>query len=300
MRVLIIGCGYVGLPLGVELRRLGHEVFGVRRSARGTAALQQAGLHPIVADISNPDACRQWPEPFDWIINTAACGPGGTLEDYRRLYLEGTRHLLERLQAAPPALYVYTSSTSVYAQDDGSWVDEESPAEPSSPTSRILRQTETLLLEAWRKDRFPAVILRLAGIYGPGRGYAFKQFIRGEATLSGAGRRHMNMIHRDDVVGAIQAALHRGRPGAIYNVVDDEPVSQRDFFAWVASQLGRPLPPQAPEAAETDRKRGLTDKRVSNRRLKTDLRYRLRFPTFREGYAAEIEHLRSRTRHPTG
>ena len=93
------------------------------------------------------------------------------------------------------------------------------------------------------------------------------------------------MVHRQDVAGAIHVALERGSTGRVYNVVDDEPVTQRTFLDWLASHLGRPLPPTR-EAPGLDGKRGQTSKRVSNRRLRQELAYKLRFPTFREGYAA--------------
>ena len=88
------------------------------------------------------------------------------------------------------------------------------------------------------------MILRVAGIYGPGRGHWFKQFLRGEARIEGDGSRWLNMIHRDDVVGVIIAALERGKPGEIYNAADNEPVTQLKFFEWLAAELKRPLPPK--------------------------------------------------------
>jgi nucleoside-diphosphate-sugar epimerase len=123
----------------------------------------------------------------------------------------------------------------------------------------------------------------LAGIYGPNRGFWFKQFMAGQATMEGNGGRFLNMIHRDDVVGAIAAVLERGKPGEIYNVVDDEPVAQKRLFGWLSERLGRPMPQTVP-AADTPRKRGATNKRISNRKLKEQLGYRFRFPTFREGF----------------
>jgi nucleoside-diphosphate-sugar epimerase len=212
----------------------------------------------------------------------------GGVEDYRRVYLQGARSLLAWLAHTPPAKFVYTSSTGVYGQNDGSLVDETAPTEPPNETSRVLVETERVFLETARRHNFPAVVLRVAGIYGPGRGWWFKQFLAGEARIEGEGRRTLNMIHRDDVVGCIIAGLEHGRPGEIYNAVDDEPVTQRDLFAWLAAKLNRPMPLSTPEDAEGSRKRGVTNKRITNRKLKVELGYAFRYPTFREGYAREI------------
>jgi nucleoside-diphosphate-sugar epimerase len=100
------------------------------------------------------------------------------------------------------------------------------------------------------------------------------------------------MIHRDDVAGAIIAALQSGQPGQVYNAADDEPVSQRAFYQWLSATLGGPMPPVVPADAPAASKRGATNKRVSNRRLRLELGCQLKYPTFREGYAAEIERLR--------
>ena len=132
------------------------------------------------------------------------------------------------------------------------------------------------------------MILRVAGIYGPGRGYWFQQYLKGEATIENQGERILNMIHRDDVAGAIMAALKNGQPGEIYNAVDDEPVTQLAFFEWLSKKLGRALPSFSPAEKDVGRKRGLTNKKVSSARLKTDLKYQFKYPTFREGYEAEI------------
>ena len=160
----------------------------------------------------------------------------------------------------PPKKFVYTSSTSVYGQTDGSAVKESSPTEPQSDTSKILVQTEKLLLDA-AQQKFPAVILRVAGIYGPDRGHLFLQYLRNEAKISGKGERLINMIHRDDLVGAIIAALKSGRAGEIYNAVDDEPVAQIHFFRWLSETIGKYLPPFATEAESAERKRGFTQKK---------------------------------------
>lgn len=285
MRVLIAGCGYVGLPLGLELIRQGHEVFGLRRSE--PEELRAAGIAPLLADITRPETLSPLPRHFDWVVNCAASG-GGNEQDYRKLYFDGTRNLLAWLAAAPPTKFIYTSSTSVYGQTDGSIVAEDSPAEPEAATARVLAETEALLLAAARNG-FPAIVLRVAGIYGPGRGHAFKQFLAGEARIQGDGSRILNMIHRDDVIGVIVSALERSAPGEIYNVVDNEPVTQLKFFEWLAARLDRPLPPRISTDGKTPDKRGVTNKRVSNAKLKAALKYQFKFPDFRAGYGPLVE-----------
>jgi nucleoside-diphosphate-sugar epimerase len=287
MRVLIIGCGYVGVALGAELARQGHEVFGVRRSVDGAEELTAAGITALVADVTQPATLAALPGPFDWVVNCVSSDKGGA-EEYRAVYLEGTRQLIEWLAAAPPKKFVYTSSTSVYGQTDGSLVKESSPTQPASDTGRLLVETENLLLEAARTRQFPAVILRVAGIYGPGRGHLFHQFLRSEVRIAGKGERLINMVHLDDLVGCIIAALKSGRPGEVYNAVDDEPVAQLHFFRWLSETLGKWMPPFAEEGEEPARKRGLTQKKVSNRKARMELGWQLKYPTFRQGYTAEI------------
>jgi nucleoside-diphosphate-sugar epimerase len=287
MRVLIVGCGYVGLPLGIELVRQGHEVFGLRRSVLAEAELKSAGITPLHADITQPETLANVPRDFDWVVNCAASG-GGDADDYRKVYLEGNRNLVAHFTGTALKKFIYTSSTSVYAQNDGSVVTENSPTEPAADTAKVLVETEKFLLVAVADRKVPAVILRVAGIYGPGRGFAFKQFLRGEARIEGDGARMMNMIHRDDLIGIIIAALERGEAGQIYNAADNAPVSQRDFYNWLAAELKQPLPPTISADAEVWRKRGVTNKRISNAKLLAALKYDFKFPDFRAGYAAEI------------
>ena len=187
--------------------------------------------------------------------------------------------------------FVYTSSTSVYGQTDGSVVKESAPTDPQTETGKLLVETERVLTEAAGKKILPAVILRVAGIYGPGRGHLFQQFLKDEAKITGKGDRFINMIHRDDLIGIILAVLKNGRAGEIYNAVDDEPVAQIHFFRWLSETLGKWMPPFASEEETAGRKRGLTNKKVSNRRLRMELGYPFKHPTFRQGYTAEIMRL---------
>ena len=283
MRILIVGCGYLGLATGALLVRAGHDVFGLRRSAAADDELRTAGITPLHGDLTRPGDLAALPGPFDGVVNAVSSSRGG-VDVYRAVYLGGVRNLLAWLAPCPPRRLVHVSSTSVYAQADGSVVDEDSEAVGASETSRVLVETEKVLLEAARGG-FPAVILRVAGIYGPGRGHLFQQFLAGEARSAPAGSRILNMIHRDDAAAAVGAALEGAAAGGVYNVVDDEPVPQRTFLAWLAERTGRPMPPDADPGAGGPRKRGVTDKRVSNRRMRETFGWVPAHPTFREGYA---------------
>lgn len=293
MRTLVVGCGYVGFPLAAELARRGHEVFGLRRSNAADAELRAARIQPVQADITRAETLVNVPRDFDWVVNCVASGGGG-VDEYRALYLAGMRNLVDWLLSASSgkkARLVYTSSTGVYGQNDGSLVDETSVTEPATDTARVLVETENYLLSAGREHGFAAMILRAAGIYGPGRGYLLKQFLAGEARIEGVGERIMNMIHRDDLINAIITALERGQGGEVYNAVDNEPVSQRQFFEWLAAKMGRSLPPTVPVDLAMPRKRGLTSKRISNRKLADELGFKFVYPDYRVGYSVELERL---------
>ncbi len=200
------------------------------------------------------------------VIHCASSGGGGA-DAYRQVYLEGARHLAA---AFPKALLLFTSSTSVYAQREGEWVDEESPAEPKRETGKILRETEEFVLARG------GIVARLAGIYGPGRSALLRKFLAREATLDPSPR-FLNQAHRDDIAAALVLLAVRGLAGKIYNVADDAPLLQREAYAILAAELARELPPTA--AVDGERKRGASNKRVRNARLRA-LGWEPRFPTF--------------------
>jgi nucleoside-diphosphate-sugar epimerase len=290
MRVLVIGAGYIGWPLALELKKLGHEVTAIKRSPDPENKFSAAGISLITADVTKPETLKQIQFPFDWVVNVLSSSKGG-VEEYRQVYLEGTRNLIRFFEKNPPKKYVYTSSTSVYGQTDGSAVKETHPTEPASETGKILVETEKLLLDSFQSARFPAIVLRVAGIYGPYRGHLFHQLLKNEAKIPGKGERIINMIHQDDVVGSIIAALKSGRPGEIYNVVDDEPLAMVHFFRWLSETLGKWMPDFVSEEEGGPKKRAVTNKKVQNRRLKMELGYQFKYPTFRQGYTAEIKRM---------
>ncbi len=289
MRVLIAGCGYVGLALGERLVAAGHSVAGIRRPGGDPAPLRQRGIEPFHVDLTNPGGLDHVPGMWDWVVACAAPSDG-TESAYRAVYVEGARNLLAWLQPSPPRAFVFTGSTGVYPQNDGSDVDETASTEDGTPTGRILREAEGVLLQA-ASDGFPAVLLRIAGIYGPQRN-RIESMRRGEWRGPRNGARWMNMVHRDDLVEAIVAALERGRPGRIYNVSDGAACTEQEFREWLADRLG--MASGKVESSGDSRAAGPrpiragTNKRVIARRLREELGWSPRHPDFRSGYEAEI------------
>ena len=268
-RVLIAGCGYVGTATADLFQGAGWDVEGWTHSAESAAQLSGRPFVVRPVDISRRAAVESAAAHFDLVIHCASSGGGGA-ESYRSVYLEGARHLLETLR---PRSFIFTSSTSVYAQEDGEWVDEESPTEPARETGKILRMTEEFV----RQEK--GIVARLAGIYGPGRSALLRKFLAGEARIEGDGGRFLNQVHRDDIAAAL--LLLAGLPNeSIVNVVDDEPITQGAAYEWLAARLGRALPPRTDVPAA--RKRGASNKRVRNAKLRA-FGWIPRFPTFARG-----------------
>jgi nucleoside-diphosphate-sugar epimerase len=235
----------------------GWTVEGWTRSTQSAATLR-AKPYPIrELDISQRARVTECAGMFDAVIHCAS-SRGGDAETYRRIYLDGARNLLERF---PASKLLFTSSTSVYAQRDGSWVTEESETNPLRETSRILLEAERLVLNSG------GIVARLAGIYGPGRSALLSKFLEGTAIIDSANDRLVNQVHRDDIALALFLLLSRETEGTqIYNVIDDQPILQGECYRWLARRLNRPLPPIG--KSKGPRKRGDSNKRVSNAKLR--------------------------------
>ena len=212
---------------------------------------------------------------FNAIIHCASTAGGGA-ESYRRVYFYGAKNLIQILQ---PNRFIFTSSTSVYAQTNGEWVDEDSAARPEHETGRILRETEVFVRQSG------GIVARLAGIYGPGRSALLRKFLTGEARLENDGERYQNQAHRDDIAAALLHLAKSPDDPGLANVTDDEPLTQRECYEWLAAKLQRPMPPSVKRAGE--RKRGASNKRVSNRRLR-GLGWEAKFPTFPLGMERSV------------
>jgi nucleoside-diphosphate-sugar epimerase len=198
----------------------------------------------------------------------------------REVYVGGLTNVLDALPA--PRRFVYVSSTSVYGQGGGEWVDEDSPTEPVEENGRIVLECERLL-----RRRLPdAIILRLAGIYGPGRLIKRAAVERGEPLATDPDKT-VNLIHVEDGARAVVAAAERGRTGATYNVADGRPVTRREFYGELARLLGAPSPRFEPMSVDR------TDRRISNRRLRSELGLELLYADYRAGLRQAVERGRS-------
>jgi nucleoside-diphosphate-sugar epimerase len=290
MRTLILGCGYLGVALGGELVRRGAEVWGVRRSIAGDAALLQAGIRPVHADVTQPGWSAGLPTDWDAVVYCAAPG-AGTPGDYRAVYEAGVRGAIADLGRLRVRRVLYTSSTSVYTAADGEWVTEESPAEPLDEKGRLLRAAELMWTAAAGTVCETVLVLRISGMYGWGRGYYLRRFLEGPELDAGEAQRWVNQVHRDDVVSAAVLALERAPSTRTYNVADDEPARLGEIFAWLTERLGRCAGSGHPVGTLPRRRRGAGDKRVSNARLKAELGWQPRYPTYREGYEAELRRM---------
>ena len=249
-------------------------------SAESAARLGAQKPYPVAAhDVTDPAAVRAAAAglpTLDALVMSVSSGRGGGPEQYRRTYLGGARNLLA---AFCPGRFVFTGSTSVYAQTDGSALDESAPAVPDRETGRVLRETEELVLAS------PGgIVARLAGIYGPGRSALLRKFLAGEAVIEGDGGRWLNQIHRDDAAAALFRLAQPDAPPGVYNVADDHPITQLDLYTALAARLGRALPPRGP--VDLDRKRGWTSKRVVNGRLRA-LGWQPAYPAFVDWAAAQ-------------
>jgi len=275
-RILIAGCGYVGQATADLFHAAGWTVEGWTRSAESAAKLS-AKPYPVYAvDVADRDQVYARDGMLDAVIHCASSGGGG-LDAYRQVYLNGARSLLDRFAGSK---VIFTSSTSVYAQRDGSRVTEKSETKPARETGRILLETEQLVLAQG------GVVARLAGIYGPGRSALLSKFLAGSAIIDPENDRFINQVHRDDIATALFLLLDRPSPAReIYNVVDDQPILQSECYRWLAAKLNRPIPPMGRSTAAP--KRGASNKRVSNARLR-HLGWIPRYPTFAEAMEKSI------------
>ena len=280
-RVLIAGCGDVGTALGLLLVQRGHQVWGLRRQ---TANLPSV-LRPLPADISQPESLRGLPESVDFVFYTAAAGKADA-DTYRAVYVEGVKHILQALLGRDQRIkrFFYTSSTGVYGQQRGEWVNEDSPTEPTNFSGQLILEGEQVVSNAL----CAATSIRFGGIYGPGR-HRLIDRVKAGATCTSEPPLYTNRIHRDDCAGMLRHLLEVDRPKNLYLGVDCEPATECEVMAWLAERLGVARPRCVRyEGGEMSRTRG--NKRCDNARL-LESGFQFQYPTFRQGYATVLQNL---------
>jgi nucleoside-diphosphate-sugar epimerase len=290
MRVAILGCGYVGIELGRQLRT-DHDVVGVRRSEEGQRRIDAAGFEAVEADLTDPETLSAVPD-VDAVVFAASSGGRGA-GPAREIYVDAQRAAIDHFtdRAEPPTRYCYTSSTGVYGDHDGEWVDEETPLDPQTEKTAVLARAERVALNRPAERGIDGTVARLAGLYGPDR-YRLDRYIEGPVTEG-----YLNMVHRDDAAGTIRHLLDGDHArDEVVLVVDDEPVDKWAFADWLATQCGLDSPSkqtiaqrlESDDLSATARRRITTSKRCRNDKLH-GLGYEFAYPTFKTGYRDAIE-----------
>jgi nucleoside-diphosphate-sugar epimerase len=275
-RVLIAGCGYIGHEIAGRLVAQGDQVFALNRRPRELPS----GVVQVLADLTGLNTLNQLPPGLDQVVYCAAANQRETTA-YHQVYVQGPRNLLAALrsQGQSPQRIVFTSSTSVYGQQNGEWVDENSSAEPWLSNGRLLLEGEA----TFREGSIPAIVVRLAGIYGPGRSRFIQRVREGQPVAADAAQRFTNRIHRDDCAGAIVHLLKHPSPKRLYLGVDCAPCTELEVLEWLARRLKVALPPMDLRGC-LQAERG-SNKRCGNARLLAS-GYQFSYPTYREGLAA--------------
>ena len=274
MTILLAGCGDLGTEAGLRFAAAGHRVVGWRRSP----SKLPPEIEGAAADLSSPDLP---PVPADTtavVIAVAADSP--TEAAYRAAYVDGLAHVLDALErdGVTPRRVLFVSSTAVYGDAGGGWVDESTTAAPGNFSGQTLLEAERLLADRLSGTSSTVVALRLGGIYGPGRTRLIDQVRTGAANIP-AVPRYTNRIHRDDAAGAIvRLCTMEDDPSPVYLGVDNDPAELGDVLRFLAAELGLGVPPSGDAG---DARGG--NKRCSNALLRST-GYSFRYPTFREGY----------------
>ena len=277
-RLFCFGLGYTARRLAASCAANGWSVAGTVRSPADAAILTSAGFRMHVWDGAAPLAVDAFADATHILVSIPPDGDGDPVLRSHAADLAANTASIRWLG--------YLSTTGVYGDRDGAWVDEDSGLAPTTERGRRRLAAERAWMRLYGDAALPLHVFRLAGIYGPGRN-ALADLQAGRARRIVKAGQVFSRIHVDDIVGVLAASIAAPRPGRVYNVCDDEPAPPQDVVAYAAGILGVPAPPEIPFAAAelSDMARSFyaESKRVSNVRLRDELGYRLRYPTYREG-----------------
>ncbi|HEY1078054.1 MAG TPA: SDR family oxidoreductase [Fontimonas sp.] len=230
-RSLIAGCGDIGLRVASQLLREGGAVSAIVRTPQKQQAVEALGARALTGDLDQPQDVGDWP----WLFWFAPPRAEGERDQRLRDWLAAQRGRIERV--------VYISTSGVYGDCQGRWIDESEPLKPLAARS-VRRVDAEGALQAWATERrAAAIVLRVPGIYGPGR-LPVARLRAGEPIMAADEAPYSNRIHADDLARAAVLAARLGRPGAAYNVADGQPTTMTDYFVRSAALLGLPAPQQ--------------------------------------------------------
>jgi len=283
LRIAVLGCGYVGTAFALQALARGHTVLGVVRSEESCARLRALGISAQACDLQ-ADYSSSLPTAFDVVVYAASTGGAG-VDAYALTYDLGVKRALAWASGVSARHFIFTSSTGVYRQDDGSVVTEASEV-GGTPTADAMLAGERAVLTSGIAQ---ATVLRFGGLYGPGRHYLLDQLKRGENVIGGRVDHYINYLHREDAAGAILAAAEIETRGAhLYNVTDGHPVTKADLAVWISAQLHLPTPifdADAPAGPRVRRSGQVQPSRIIDAGLiRHELRWLPRFAGVFEGF----------------
>ncbi|OOG54661.1 NAD(P)-dependent oxidoreductase [Rhodanobacter sp. B05] len=270
-QVLLAGCGDLGLRVAHLLRQRGDAVYALRRNPPASG---DQGIAWLRADLTRPESLRGLPSGITQLVYL----PTPDRRDpaaYRATFVDGLQHLLGTLEQATLRRVLFVSSSAVYGEHQGDWVDEDTPAAPMGFNGTALLEAEQLLAA----QPVRAIVLRLAGLYGPGRLQLLDRLRAGTAQAPRAAPHWANRIHVDDAAAAIVHLLQLADPQACYLGTDSTPLPLHVLYDELARLIGAPPPREGPAPA------GIGSKRLSNARLLAS-GFVPRWPDSRDGYAA--------------
>lgn len=281
MRLLIIGCGYVGKPVALQALGRGWQVTALTRSDKRARELAELGIEPVMGDVLASATLAHLPES-DLCLYAVGYDRSST-HDKKSVYVDGLKNVLQVIQSKVPRL-IYVSSTSVYGEDSGNWVNEQTDPQPANESGKICLAAEELVRQFYLNENqsLSANILRLSGIYGPGRLIGRKAQLQAGQPISGNPQGWLNLVHLDDILQALFAIAETAEAKPLYLLSDERPNRRIDFYTALAEFLETP-PPVMPN--EPTKQLG---KRCDSSFIRDDLNLKLVRPTINEGIPASI------------
>ncbi len=285
--ILIVGCGDIGIRVAQQWQRSGSKIIGMVRSQESAAKLKRLDIQPVIADLDRPEVFPDLVLQNTLVYYFAPPKRSGVHDDRMRNFIAGIT------PGNIPEQIIYISTSGVYGDCNGEWVTETRPVNPTTERSKRRFDAEQMLQSWARKNRCKSVILRVPGIYGPGR-LPVERILNGEPILREEDAPFTNRIHADDLASAAVQAGRHGKDGSVYNISDGHPSSVTAYYNAVADCLSVPHPPviSREEARGTFSPTRMSflqeSRRLVNKKMLEELRVVLRYPSVEEGIQASL------------